>query len=581
MYLTELLESVETLSVFEKFAQIFWGDVFTWKDLFEFIGAVSGVAVIVFGPIRWLKNCLLKISAPYRAYKDDIDAVLGKKSRERIEKYYIPTRGQDVDPCNEEEIRENNGKYNTEKLIPFLCKKAFGEDSFGKHYLILADSGMGKTTFLVNLYRYYVLKKRFWSKNRKNMRYIPLSSKTCMKQIATIDNQGNTILLLDALDESEAAMTDCDAFLDELLKQTEGFYRIVITCRTHFFLDAKHEPDNTGLVRPGIGDKNLKFTKKYITPFNDDEVNEYLRKRFRFRFIIQSKAKKIVNKVPSIMARPLILNWIDLLVETDTKFEYTYEIYETIINRWIKREPEEHTKGKLLELSKCITRWMLEHATTHIPATVVEKMANEEGIDLMPIVAQSRSLLNRNSAGEYKYAHRSFLEYFLSEQVFESGLSTDKEEYLHSMSGFRRFFVERLEEDTVVAMDMANKLFDEERRLRKSVFLISEKTLEEAHRFYSVYVYPANGTTGFTTKVVYLRTYDLDKELVSVFMVDYVARLCEDRLLWKVGKIEYFLTPRDTIESYFQRKKYEYMNSKSMHELCKKVKVNKVSLVPK
>lgn len=426
MILSEIIHGTETLSVFDKIAQLFWSDMFTWKDFFEFALAASGFVALFFGPLRWIKNSLLKISAPYKAYKEDIDAVLGKKSRERIEKYYIPTRGQDVDPCNEEEIRENNGKYNTEKLIPFLCKKAFGEDSFGKHYLILADSGMGKTTFLVNLYRSYVLKKRFWSKNRKNMRYIPLSSKTCMEQIASIDNRGNTILLLDALDESEAAMADCDAFLDELLKQTESFYRIVITCRTHFFLDAKHEPENTGLIRVGIGDKNLKFTKKYITPFSDDEVNKYLRKRFRFQFKMQRKAKKIVDKVPSIMARPLILNWIDYLVETDKKYEYTYEIYETIIDRWIKREPEEHTKGKLYELSICITKWMLEHATTHIPATVVEKMANEEGINLMPIVAQSRSLLNRNSGGEYKFAHRSFLEYFLSEQVYHRGLSLEK-----------------------------------------------------------------------------------------------------------------------------------------------------------
>lgn len=443
MYLTEILASAENLSVFEKIAQISWGGVFTWKDLFEFVGAVSVVVGLVWGLIKWIKNNFYKISAPYKAYKEDIDAVLGEETRKRSEKYYIPTRGQDVDPCNEEEIRENNGKYNTEEMIPFLCKKAFSKDSFGKHYIILADSGMGKTTFLVNLYRYYVLKKRFWLRDRKSMRYIPLSSENCMKQIQEIENQGKTILLLDALDESKAAMTDCDAFMGEILKQTESFYKIVITCRTHFFSDAKNEPENTGLIRAGTGDKNAKFTKKYITPFSDKEVKMYLRKRFKVRFDMRRKAQEIIKKVPSIMARPLILNWIDCLIESDKKLEHTFEIYKTIIDRWVQREPEVYTKGKLLRLSRSITEWMMNHATTVIPASVVEEMACNQGIDLLPIVAKSRSLLNRNSGGEYKFAHRSFLEYFLSECVFDTGLLPVNEKYLHSMSGFRCFLSER------------------------------------------------------------------------------------------------------------------------------------------
>lgn len=444
MYLADIVKVTEAASVFDKIAQIFWSDVFTWKDFFEFVLAVSSFLVLVLGPFRWIKNNLMKLSAPYRAYKDDIDAVLGVKIRKRSEKYYIQTRGQDVDPCNEEEIRENNGKYNTEKLIPFLCNKAFAEDSFGKHYIILADSGMGKTTFLVNLYRYYVLKSRFWNRNRKMMRYVPLSSENCMEQIREIENQGKTILLLDALDESKEAIDDCGVFMSRLLKQTEGFYKIVITCRTHFFSDVKNEPENTGLIRAGTGDKNLKFTKKYITPFSDDEVNAYLRKRFRFQFKMQRKAKEIVNKVPAIMARPLILNWIDCLVENDRKIVYTYEIYETIINKWIKREPEAYTKGKLLELSRMIAKWMMDHTTTHIPASVVEKMASIEGIELLPIVAQSRSLLNRNSNGEYKFAHRSFLEYFLSEYLWYSMEGLSNAQYLYSMSGVSRCVVERM-----------------------------------------------------------------------------------------------------------------------------------------
>ena len=520
MYLTEILENAESLSVFEKIAQIFWGDVFTWKDLFEFIGAVSGVAVIVFGPIRWIKNNILKISAPYNAYKEDIDAVLGEETRKRSEKYYIPTRGQDVDPCNEEEIRENNGKYNTEEMIPFLCKKAFPKDSFGKHYIILADAGMGKTTFLVNLYRYYVLKKRFWSKDRKNMRYIPLSSENCMEKIQEIENPGKTILLLDALDESRAAMEDCDAFMEKLLKETEGFYRIVITCRTHFFANEKKEPENTGLVRPGTGNKNLKFTKKYITPFNDDEINAYLTKRFRFQRKTQKKAKEIVNKVPTIMARPLILNWIDCLVETDKELKYTYEIYKTIISRWVEREPEVLTKGKLLVLSQRIANWMMDHTTIYIPGNVVERMASEDGINLFPIVAKSRSLLNRNSNGEYKFAHRSFLEYFLAEYVYYSGGDTENEAYLHSMSGFRRFFIERLERGSVATEESDVKIvFAQHPRLKR---LVNDEIKTVIHYTYCKSTDNKSGRMLPKVTVIYVLQDEKNSSKVRLWKDEYI-----------------------------------------------------------
>ena len=442
MILTEIFQGTEALSVFDKIAQLLWSDIFTLKDFFEFILAAAGFVTLILGPCRWIRNSIVKISAPYKAYREDIDAVLGRNSRKLIEKYYIPTRGQDVDPCNEEEIRENNGKYNTEELIPFLCKKAFSENSFGKHYIVLADSGMGKTTLLVNLYRHYVLNNNTWTKNRKKMRFIPLSSENCIEQIKEIKNPGMTILLLDALDECKEAMLDSEAFMKKLLVHTEKFCKIVITCRTHFFQDEKDEPENTGMIRAGTGNKNLKFTKKYITPFSDHEVDIYLRKRFRFQPATRRKAKKIVNKVPAIMARPLILNWIDCLVEPHKKLEYSYQIYETIIDRWIKREPESLTKGKLLALSVRIADWMADHTTTHIPASVVEEMAHAEKIELLPIVAKSRSLLNRNSTGEYKFAHRSFLEYFLATKTYVGATIPENDTFLHAMSGFRRFFDE-------------------------------------------------------------------------------------------------------------------------------------------
>lgn len=135
MYLTEIIQGTETLSVFEKLAPILWGGTFTWKDLLEFIGVVFGTPIAVFTTIQFLKNNLMRLSAPYREYKTVIDGIYGTSVRKNVSKYYIPTRCQDKDPCNEEEIYEFNGKYVTEKLIPFFCNKAFVSESFGKYYI--------------------------------------------------------------------------------------------------------------------------------------------------------------------------------------------------------------------------------------------------------------------------------------------------------------------------------------------------------------------------------------------------------------------------------------------------------------
>lgn len=508
MFLTELIQETEILPIFEK-AQLLWNGFFALKkDDLDYALTVLSLLVFVIGPLKWIKNGIMKITAPYGAYIADIDSVLGKQSRKRIEKYYIPTRGQDVDPCDEEEIRENHGKYNTEELIPFLCKKAFSEDSFGKHYVILADSGMGKTTFLVNLYRYYVLKLKSRLKDRKYMRYIPLSSESCMEQIKEIGSKGKTILLLDALDENEEAMHNCDGFLRELLKNTEGFYKIVITCRTHFFSDAKDEPENTGLIRVGTGDKNLKFTKKYITPFSDREVNAYLRKRYRFLLKKQRKAREIVKKVPAIMARPLILNWIDCLVEEEKEAKYTHEIYRTIIDRWVKREPEVLTKGRLLELSQRIAKWMLDQKTTYIPAAEVERMALSEGIKLLPIVAKSHSLLNRNSKGDYKFAHRSFLEYFLSEQVYYGGLPYERKEYLSKMSGFGQFLVERIMRSNLAGL-LSYKLDKDYVPIDKENIQGATNTISRYH--YSFCLYNENQKQ-YQLGIVIISVTDIPKE---------------------------------------------------------------------
>lgn len=397
------------------------------------------VSFTVLIPLLW--QLWKRVIYPYSVYISKVDFYYTKPIRKAVSKYYIPTRAQDIDPCDHDEIRENNGKYLSRLLVPFFCKEAFKYSSFGKYYLVLADSGMGKSTFLLRLYRNYLLS---FSLRKKTIELVPLANKGCINTIKAIENKENTILLLDALDENQDAIKHYDLFFNNLLESTEKFYKIVITCRTQFFSSGDTEPNSTGAVRTGTGSKAEEITKKYLSPFSDDEVKQYLSKYYRFDKKKREKAYTIVQKVPSLMARPVILNWMDFLCDASQEYDYTFLIYTTILDRWIEREKISGSGIRLRELSLAVAEYMFTNRTTTMPGEKVDEIALKKGIDILPIIAKSRSLLNRNSAGEYKFAHRSFLEYLTVYSVFTKKYPLEIMKYVFTSSGTRRFLFEIL-----------------------------------------------------------------------------------------------------------------------------------------
>ena len=408
-------------------------------ELLATVIAVLGGVGFVFSILR---SVWKKVISPSHEYKKFVDRVYSKEIRKAITKYYIPTKAQDIDPCEFEEIRENNGNFISQLLIPFFCKEAFKKSSQGKYYLILADSGMGKTTFMLRLYRKCLLNRSL--QKRYITKLIPLSQENCLHMIEELENQETTILLLDALDENLEAMKDYESFITELLKITEGFSKVVITCRTQFFPNRATEPVETGRIRVGTGNKREEIIKKYISPFSDEEVRCYLKKQYKFNKKKQRHAFEIVTKVPVLMARPVILNWINFLCDSTEDFRYAYQIYSTIIDKWIERESIGHSSRSLFDLSRAIAEYMYLNGTTSMSAVKVEEIASKKNIQLEPIIAKSRSLLNRNGNGEYKFAHRSFLEYFIVFGIFEKMKVPGNLTFLFSLSGVKRFLYEIL-----------------------------------------------------------------------------------------------------------------------------------------
>lgn len=328
-------------------------------------------------------------------------------------KCYIPTRAQITDPCDQDS--DNNAA--SFELLPFFLAEF--KNSETQYFMLLADSGMGKTTFLLKLY--FVYRKKIFKKYR--VVFFSLSQPNVIKKIKKIKHKSRTILLLDCLDEDRNAMDDYSKRIQELCDVTELFHKVIITCRTQFFPDSDSEPQETGRIKVGVGNKNIEFEKYYLSHFNNEEIDLYLNKKYT-NFLNKKNVKKItrskelIDSCPRLMYRPMLLSYIDdLILDSGKKYTYVYEIYHELVFKWVKREL---VKNKLLyEFSEKVAEYMYLNKTTNIEADEIEKLCERYNINLRIIEAKSRSLLNRNANGNYKFAHKSILEFFLFEKAFK------------------------------------------------------------------------------------------------------------------------------------------------------------------
>lgn len=369
---------------------------------------VTTLSVLVV-PLYGIAKCI---------YINNINRDLKKwLSRETLKSlnYYVDTHGQQVDPCENDEIKKNQEFNMSKKLVFFFMKEVFKNNIPNQYFIVLADSGMGKTTFMIKLYKIYMKK---WLKSF-NMKLIPLSYASALIRIDEVKNPQNTILLLDGLDENPSAMENYEEFMHELLDKTEMFYKIIITCRTQFFPNEKAEPYETGKIMFATNNKNNTFYKIYISPFSNKDITHFLKKKYKFfNKKKREKAKEIVEKCPYLMVRPMLLSYIDDFIVSEREYDYLFQIYEQLVENWIKREAV--SSEVLYSFTKQTAIEMYCNNSIYITREEIAKLCKKYNINLKSIEARSKSLLNRNGLGLYKFAHRSIYEYVLAKEALQN-----------------------------------------------------------------------------------------------------------------------------------------------------------------
>lgn len=338
-------------------------------------------------------------------------------------RYYVRPNCSSVDPAQEAEIRQ---VIATQEDLFSAIDKYLADDSKYRHILLLADSGMGKSSFVLN---YYAHNQQLPKRKRRRLAVVPLGIPNALEEISKIENKRETVIFLDALDEDVRAIQDHRGRLIEVMRACVQFKRVLITCRTQFFPKDEEIPTETGIVKVGPrkpGESGTyEFWKLYLSPLNDEQVKKFLKRRYPFRARAKRRAAmELVSKIPLLSVRPMLLAYIPDVLETGTKIEYTFQLYELMIEKWLEREKHWADKNLLRDFSESLAVDIYannqKRGSERIPRAELIALIKGQNIPLEDWKITGRSLLNRDALGNYKFAHRSILEYLFIKK-FTSG----------------------------------------------------------------------------------------------------------------------------------------------------------------
>jgi len=375
--------------------------------------------------------------------------------------YYIEPNCQQVNPADEIEDEAistvQTNIFNT--INNFLNREIVVRDGGANQMFVLADAGMGKTSLLMILRLTHLMS--FWPKGYK-CQLLKLGANT-LEEIDKINDKSNTLLLLDSLDEDPQCKDGGTVQrLIDVLERSKTFKRVIITCRTQFFPQNKNIVDSVFNTIGKISFANFSCPLIYLSLFNDDQVESYLKVRYAkglsnyFTFSDNPKVAKALSalrKTGSLQFRPFLLSHIEDILEAAENGANEYELYNALIDKWLDREVgklrEKYNKTvnkqDLLQVCIWLAETMYRAGSNSVSLDKIKQLcAQESSIHLLSVKAEkvvkgineldigTNSLLNLNSAGEFRFSHLSIREFILVYGVSEKLISGLKQPFVVS-----------------------------------------------------------------------------------------------------------------------------------------------------
>lgn len=345
-------------------------------------------------------------SAPQYLHQDVRNAVIG----------YVRPDCSTTDPANEDDI--NSFADVRENVFNVIDKSVLASPN--RHYhLILADTGMGKTSFCLNYYEHYIRTKK-----DQNIVLISLADTTADERIEKVSHKSTKVVLLDALDEDAQAIRDGRDRLYDILRKCADFKSVIITCRSQFFPNDLSIPTETGvsILAPRRAGQNstYKLTRLYLSPFTGKQINKFLNMHFPYWYVFnlnkRRRANRLIANVREISVRPMLLDLVPQLVRDNNDAKELFDLYKFMVEKWLDREAQWISPEKLIKVSKRLAEYIHKK---HVGG-LGDRVSRSELIDVANTISANdadwdhlttRSLLNRDSKGDFKFAHRSIMEF--------------------------------------------------------------------------------------------------------------------------------------------------------------------------
>lgn len=386
-----------------------------WAFLVEASSAIALVVRIVKPVARsasWIRKRRATTIAASIKRKTHVVSFTDTEISEAVQRY-IEQDTSNVDPADEEDVR--NFAFVRESAFAVVERALTATDKI--HLLVLADSGMGKTTLLLNFFA-RELKKA--DRKRREIALVPLGRADAEEQIKAVADKRDTILLLDAFDEDTRAIEDHKTRLQQLMVLSADFKVVVLTCRTQFFTSDSDVPTATGVARVGAKRAGAwgshHFQRIYLLPFSQFQVESYIRKITPWYGIGQRRrARTLVSRIPELTVRPMLLGLLPDLLNREEEFQEIWGLYNFMVESWLKRESHWIQPEELLSVSKKVAVDVYlgrqarrsERLSIQDLAALLEQTSSS--IETWKLTG--RSLLNRDASGNYKFAHRSIMEF--------------------------------------------------------------------------------------------------------------------------------------------------------------------------
>jgi RNA polymerase sigma factor (sigma-70 family) len=267
-------------------------------------------------------------------------------------------------------------------------------------------------------------------------------------------SQGRLVLIFDGFDEMAARATPLitQRNFQELNRCVQGRAKVMLTCRTHYFRSQKEEAEVIlGDLNPyrAEGARELYweliarkgFRVAYLRPFQLEEIEYYV------SMARPEDSKEALRKIRStynlleLSQRPLLLEMIvkslDKLGGQDINASTLYDVFT---DAWIHRDRWRDVmspESKLQFLMKlAVSLWredlsVIHHSklTEYLQRELVEEMGEPQRLLEIDNEVRTASFLTRDSLGNYGFAHKSYMEFFLARH-FARGLAAGSDDVL-------------------------------------------------------------------------------------------------------------------------------------------------------